>query len=378
MKINNKQQLYKQLMEYLNNVQLKNSGTEAKQSSKAVSKDINNTDNNKTQINTEKGNIFTDRILMILEGLKPQDRTLLINSIIKNNLPLDSEKITALVSYLQRAPDNTDNESMIKAFILLIKNQLPVNKESLEGIAANFNHKQALTYELNDLQQDLSHYTDIKQNSETTTTKDNTILNILKQLILNPTGKRNELFIQLEDYTEKLSNVIQLLQEQADNKKQKLLQHVIGQQIINYQGKKLLLQLEIPLFLPQYNKSIPGYLKIKQEEKGKSDKANPPDKNYRIDFIISLEKRGIIKAETYLSNGRIKIYFTCNKEETIELINLRFDELKEGLEEIGMNVEKPIIEHTKLNTNDINNMISGDTVLDTRNNEDFIHIDIRI
>ena len=337
--------------------------------------------------------LASNKILNLLHKMNTQDRQLLLSYLFKNNLPLDSECIQKLMSYLQNKAD-TNNNDLIKAFVLLMKNNIPINKGLLEGIASNLNQEKSLSNKLNDLiniveqketsaaNKPLIHTSKLflasnQENQQIE--KDNPIQNILKQLIFNPSRPVDEIIEQLKEYPEKLKQGIQLLQEQGGNREQKILQQLIGQQIINHQDRNLLLQLEIPLFFSQYKKNIPAFLSIKQNVNKKS-RDNNSGKNYKIDFIISLEKRGIIKAETYISTGRVKISFTCNQRETMKLIESEFFTLKENLESLGVNIEKPTIEYSNIKPENLTNLDLIDETFETDKIQldDFLHIDIKV
>ncbi len=354
----------------------------------------------------------SNEILNLLGKISEQDRKTLVSSLIKYNLPIDTKKIEQLVSYLQDKPEKNNSE-LIKSFIILTKNNIPISKSLLEGLAANFKQNNSLSNKLNNLfnktetgeiiatkkegeiiqKENTSDgkpktpniKSSIKPNlfntqiSNHTTQKDSLLLTIMRQLIINPSNTEKTLTDQLKEYPEQLIKSIQLLQEQGDNSQQKVIQHLIGQQLINHQDKNLLLNLEIPIFFTQYKKFIPAYLNIKKDiNNGETKDMNLSLKNYKINFIISLEKRGIIKAETYISTGRIKILFTCNRKETMELIESEFINLKESLENIGISVENPSINYSNLNTEDINNTLSANIGIDHSHIDNFLHIDIKV
>lgn len=378
-------------------------------------------------------NIASKEILTLLEKMSKKDRTLLIKYLMNNNLPLESGKIRKLISYLQKNSNN--NNDIIKAFIMLAKNNIPVSKGLLEGMAANLNQENSLSQKLNNLLSNIQETLDntpentidkkadnilqktgnnnksvsydnsseISKNNISKNTKpqqqirqqvltnfiqadsqpmkkDNLLLNIIKQLIVVPSESNKVLVEQLQKYPQRLSNSMEVLQEQAGNNEQKILQQLIGQQILNHQDKSILLNLEIPLYFPQYKKFIPAYLNIKEDDEKYNENNISGTRNYKIQFIISLEKRGIIKSETFISKGRIKILFTCNKQETADLIKKEFISVKEGLENIGMNVEKPIINYANLQNDDINQYLNDNTGLNNKNKEprDFLHIDIKV
>ncbi len=363
MKVDNNNINYKILLKMLDG-QVNNISNE-------VGKEKNNPTGKQEILEQTTSKNTSSEILNLLGKLNEQDRKILISSLINYNLPIDTEKIEKLVSYLQNKADK-DNGSLIKSFILLMKNNIPINKSLLEGIAANFKQNNSLSDKLNNL----LNVTEIRENIATK--KDNPLLSILKQLIIDPSNREETLIDQLKEYPEKVSKSIQLLQEQSNNSQQKVMQHLIGQQLINHEVKNLLLNLEIPIFFPQYKKFIPAYLNIRRDSNSDSRDKDSLLKNYKINFIISLEKRGIIKAETYMSTGRIKILFTCNKKDTMELIDSEFIGLKESLESIGIRVENPSIKCSNLNSEDINNNLNDNIGIEGSQNSDFLHIDIKV
>ncbi len=362
---------------------------------------INNKTTDKQEMDEHnKTKSASTKILNLLEKLNEQDRKILISGLIKYNLPLDTGNIKQLISYLQNKAQKNNN-ALIKSFILLSKNNIPINKGLLEGVGDNFKQENSLSEKLNKLisitpskessimqkensingkPQSLNTKSPLESNlfDKPTTQKNNPLSNIIRHLLINPSSSEKTLIDQLKEYPEQLSKSIQLLQEQGGNSQEKIMQHLIGQQLINHQDKNLLLNLEIPIFFPQYKKSIPAYLNIRRDSNSESKNNDFSVKNYKISFIISLEKRGIIKAETFISTGRIKILFTCNKKETTGLIESEFINLKEGLEDIGISVEKPIIKYSNINSDSINTVLNSNFGIDHSQIDDFLHIDIKV
>ncbi len=373
-----------------------------------ASQKINNKTTDKREMDEHnKTKSASNKILNLLEKLNEQDRKILISNLIRYNIPLETEKMERLVSYLRNKAEK-DNSELIKSFILLSKNKIPISKSLLEGVGDNFKQENSLSEKLNKLinitrsnqsstipkENDSMqkenringkpHSLNAKPSLESnlfdkqTTQKNNPPLNIIRHLLINTSSSEKTLIDQLKEYPEQLSKYIQLLQEQGGNSQEKIMQHLIGQQLINHQDKNLLLNLEIPIFFPQYKKSIPTYLNIRRDSNSESRNNNSSVKNYKINFIISLKKRGIIKAETFISTGRIKIFFTCNKKETTGLIKSEFINLKESLEAIGISVEKTIIKYSNINSDDMNTVLSSNIGIDQSQIDDFLHIDIKV
>ncbi len=142
MKINYNSLNYKILLEILDG--------KVDNTSNILDKDQSNTSSKKEIANQNISKTTSNQILNLLGNLNEQDRKTLVSNIIKYNLPIDTEKVQQLVSYLQNKAEKNNNE-LIKSFILLTKNGIPINKSLLEGIAANFKQNNSLSDKLNNL-----------------------------------------------------------------------------------------------------------------------------------------------------------------------------------------------------------------------------------
>ncbi|MFW6022545.1 MAG: flagellar hook-length control protein FliK [Bacillota bacterium] len=332
-------------------------------------------------------------VLTLLKQLNAKDRRLLISNLLKYNLPLEKGKLDKFISYLKNNPQNSSDK--IKAFTLLLKSNFKFDKKLINGLAANFNKNNSISEKINNLIDISRLITDssIKDNRESTksiNTNNSTpntgekapankqLSQILKQLIINPSQSKDVLTEQLKEYPQILKETITSLQNHNnDSNSQKIFQQLIGQNLLNHQTENVLLHLEIPMFFPQYNKLIPVYIHI-EEDNNTNNLDKNKTKNYRIDFIISLEKRGVIKAETKINTQQIQINFKCNNRETVDIIESRFANLKNNLEKMGIKITNSNISYTEIDIENINEFTNKESENTSKNSEEFMHIDIKI
>lgn len=377
------------------------------------------TPTDKQTIPESQKNSPSHEVLNLLKQFNEQEKRTLITTWVNNKLPLDINTIKKLIAFLnengtgnknQTADNSNNNISKIKAFAFMVKNNITLSKGMLNGLTANFNQHQSISKQLNTILHstnitevlsdlftngkiendngNINLMTNINQQLEQTTSNQSLsrpFLQLLRNLIIIPDqspDSPSDLQLQLENYPEKLNQSLQIIQEQGDGATNKIFQQLTGQHLINQQDNNLLLQLELPLYFPQYKKLIPAYLQVKRQKRGNKNQPESKKDNYHISFIIALEKRGMIKADVLLSPGRVKAEFTCNQNNTTRLVKKHFPSLKTNLEKMGFMVEEPVIEEIEKGkeSEEINRFLyqSIDNNANDNDLQEFIHIDLKI
>ncbi|MFW5992092.1 MAG: hypothetical protein ACOCQN_02765 [Halanaerobiaceae bacterium] len=365
---------------------------------------------NKQSINTFTANSPSGEVIKLLQQLSEQERKALLDMWVNNKLPLDTDILKKLISFLNKS--NTDSISnniyKIKAFAFLLKNNISASRGLINSLSANIDHRQSVSEQLSkilNLSENnnlLSGILDTAQenvpandgNQQPFQTGNNLsltepLLQLIKNLVIKPDGQPAAISAniqeQLENYPAKLESSLQMLQEQGNEVNSKFLQQLSGQHLLNQQDNNLLLHLELPFFFPEQNKLVPVYLQVYRgkAEKGNKQQLKKEDNNYHISFIISLKKRGMIKSDVFLSPGRIKASFACNKNKTGQLVKKMFPALKTDLEKMGFRVEEPEIRKIEdgKEEKELNQFLAQ--VIQPGNPEDntvdeFVHIDFKV
>lgn len=266
-------------------------------------------------------------LLKILSQLNPEQRKVIMQNWAGLNLPLKKEYLGQLVELLKNSgpSEPVQQNSLIRAYSIFLKNKLPLFASLIIGLANNYSPENPLTEKLNQLQ--------------------SVPAELIKRLTINPELPAEQISRQLVDYSGQLNRIIQLFQQNSSGPTWQLLNQLLGQQLLNKQEPNLLLALEIPLFIPDYQKLIPAYLQIRrftehnkrQQEKGEKD-------TLKISFIITLEKRGTIKADMLYSSGQLKGTFQSDRAETCRLLESQLPLLTEELSKLGLEVQTPAVE----------------------------------
>ena len=377
MKINNQnKQIHKILKNQLNLLNEKNGETAARQGK-----------NNLYPENIEKmgqntiHDPFSTKLLNMLAELNPETRSLVINNILKNNLSLDLKKIQNLIEYINNSDfqnNNTEKKALIiKAFTILMKNKVPVNKDMLSALYRTLNKEETISDKING-NQDIIRADQSSGNSSSN--KDNHISNELMKkiarLIINPEIDKENLVEKISNYSQQIDETLKLLQNNNDENQQELWEQLLGQKIINLDEENTLLQLELPIYFAESQKLIPAYLSIQKQEQEKKHDLTSKDKGYKINFNISLEKRGLIKVATMIDTNSINSAFFCSQQETKSLIKENFPILKEKLEKLNFKVKHPQIKVLDNGKKENTSIESKDTIV--QEEKEFLHIDIRI
>ncbi len=264
--------------------------------------------------------------------------TILLKTWIKMNLPLKKEYINKLINYIN-IKNNMNPESLIKAFGFLIKNNLPLLPELIEGMARNFNSQQSLSKLLNS--------SSLQENNPRNNNSSPT--DIKNKLIFKLDQPPSELAKKLKNYPRNLKQIINLLKN-GKNSSKKLVQYLLGQQLLNLPENKQennhILTLELPVIFKEKDDPLPLHLQIKRENQKNKKKTNNKT-SFKISFIIDLEKRGSIKADIVIYSNYIQCQFTTTSSKTARIIESTFPLLKKRLENLKFKVEDPLIKQVK-------------------------------
>lgn len=275
------------------------------------------------------------------------------------DLPFNEKNIIQLINYLKKG-NQIDITAKIEAFAFFIKNNYPLLNEIIDGLSLNLSRDYTLSEELTKIIKLLNN-------------KPGLLLNKLSLLQVNMDQTPEKLTQELQNYPDKLIQAIKTLRLVSNKNTSELLNYLLGQQLINKKNNNSsnTLYLEIPLFLPQYNKTISGYLQIMH--KGNRQKNKMKDyKKYKISFIISLEKRGTIRADISYSKKGIKALFKSNSNKTLDLIEKMIPDLETRLEEMGFVVYDTTVEPLHIRQEKLQPFILSDGI------KEYFHIDLRI
>lgn len=285
-------------------------------------------------------------VLRLLSSLTDSERKTLISTWLKLNLPFDPKPLHELITLIKTAPDMEESLSRIKAFALIYKNKLPLLSSLIIGLSRCFNPRSSLINHLNQLMESEN---SPKQISPTPVGEQNgSIKNFLSRLFIDMSLSPEKLTAELKEYPIKLGEILEYLNNNPEKAKPELHNHLLGQQLLNNQGKNLLLALEFPLFSPEYNKLYPGHLQVWRDSGNNKNNTLNQD-NLKIKFLISLEKRGLIRADAYYKKvqnqpASIKIGFKCSSSKTKELVKENIALLQKALEKQGLIVGQITIE----------------------------------
>lgn len=343
-KIDNFKSIEKILEQSNNNLKKENS-----------TKNFGNKNNAKLNIN--------QNIINLLNNLNTEEKKLLLNTLLKLELPLNEKNLRLLINLMNNKEVNIKNDSLIKAMGILQKSGLALNYNLIEGISQNLDSSTSQTEILTDI---------INNNSY--------LLNILNDLIIDPSLEKSELTDQLRDYLSNLYNLEDILvnNQNKSEKENELFRQLLGQKIINKEKNNILLSIEIPINWPKNDDIIPLYLEILKEEnyKNKNDKNN----EYKIAFNIDLNEKGLIYAYLKIKNKNIKAYFKSNNEKTLKIIENNKNKLKENIQNIGYNFSLKVQNEKEKLLKEKNSL---DFFLENNNNkelknESYQHIDIKV
>ncbi|MFW6270558.1 MAG: flagellar hook-length control protein FliK [Bacillota bacterium] len=368
--------------------------------------------------------VLTDSLLSQFYQLDKSVQQNVLNTWLTMNIPFKKEHLQKLIRYLNmisefKAEENNstsnatpvsvnqknntadifsgiDPKSLIKASAYLIKNKLPLIPELITGLASNLEQDHSLSEKLKLFLQNstANEITDSFNNYSLSTEKENeenfTASRIKNLLSLNLSRDSQETVLQLTNYSDSLNKVIQFLyQNQSDNLK-KIFNHLTGQKLINLQnnnpGNNLLLSLEIPILMAENSNPLPLYLQIKKENQEKEKIPQKKNKNnYRIKFIIELDKLGTITADIEIKNRNINCKFITEKDNTLKIIKDNFSALEERLNNTGFQVKRTRFKNT--NQNNLKqlkkkifeeNIKPDNTKKFEKEPEEYVHIDFTI
>lgn len=377
-------------------------------------------------------------ILPLTGKLEQSLQKQIIKTWLEMKLPLNKTHIKKLVQYLQnnnynqqnnnlnQSASNTGNthinnikpEILIKSFAFLLKNNLPVKPQLLSGTAANLdagftevNHSHNTSVDLNNTDPDSRTNSDNIGNNTTNNTDLNnsnisTKINnnlpgeleteLKNSLVLRLNSSTSQIQEQLQQYSHQIQEAIQLMQNSNQQENSSLLNHLLGQQALNLQetlpeNNQLLLALEIPVMLTEDSKTIPLFLQIQQKEEQKNSNGNNTEtqtdgesNNFKINFIIKLNKLGIIRADIKIEDNKILSRFKTSADSTQKLIQQEFPLLKEKFEKIGYTAADPVL--AQLKKTEVNNSKNGRPFPESivpinkrpEGTDELIHIDFKV
>ena len=282
-------------------------------------------------------------------------------------------------------------ELLIKSFAFFIKKDLPLLPKLMVNVARNLDQQSSIAENIVDNLNISQNQTEtVTENQPSLSNVSNNLSETIKNnLILNLSQNPEEIFQKLQNYPEQLRETMQILTNSSDNSNDNILNRLLGQQVLNLQDfnqeNNLLLTLELPVIMGEDNNPIPLYLQVREdtETKDNRQKASTND-NYKINFIIELEKRGPIREDIEINSKIIKSKFLATSSHTISLIKNFFPNLKQRLEQIGYQVNSPEIKQVD-NSQELNRN-QGDTYPEPvftekkqkKNENEYVHIDFKI
>jgi hypothetical protein len=292
-----------------------------------------------------------------INKLNPLLQKILIETLFEFNLPIKEDSIKLFIKYINSGPRESKLIARVKAFAILMKNKLPLLPSLINGLAYILDDEVSLSDRLKIIQ-DFNN-------------------NISNNLIINAKLPPEELSTLIKEYPEQMNNIIKLINNYQEKELNEILEHLIGQKLINQEkDNNLLLALEIPVVFHQDKEPLAFYLQIWKEKNRKENKAV---RIYKISFIITLEKSGTIMANIMYYSSHIKSSFYSDSEDTINLIKKEFPHFKLRLEELGFHLDELYIEKLE-NSKDsrvefINKILPENKKLN-KTLEKLIHIDL--
>ncbi len=278
--------------------------------------------------------------LLLLNNIKENLNKTLLKYLLKTwsklELPFNTDEINNLINFIKNYSGPVSDRALIESFAFLIDNNLPLVPLLIEGLALHLDHEQ-------NLQELLKNIIDnSKSNPE------------LSSLIFDISQDPEQINIDLQQYTDKLNQLMQFLLNNPDsfeNSKQ-ILSFLLGQQILNLvdsQGNLPLFFLEIPVLINNFKTPFFLFLKIEKENDGQSNKQNKKEKqkSFKISFIVELKKCGPVKSSITFSSKTIRPAFYTINTNTLSLIENTFPRLQKKLEQHGFKVNPPVLENLK-------------------------------
>ncbi|HLV09683.1 MAG TPA: hypothetical protein VKY40_05715 [Halanaerobiales bacterium] len=321
-------------------------------------------------------------VIRLLSSLSPEERKTLVSIWLKLNLPFEAKSLNELLTLLKNASSKEEALSRIKAFALICKNQLPRLPHMILGLSHYIRPGSILTDELNHLLFPEGNQSNTEDNSADS---NKTVQTILDKITIDISRDSEMITEKLKNYTNRIQESLEILQNSPE-KEQRLLNQLLGQQLINNHRQELLLALELPFFIPEYNKLFPAYLRVLRERDQKKEADSNSNKNiFKVAFIISLEKMGFIRADAVCKNlekgiPTINIVFRCSLESTIEIVREKKTYLIKALKKLGYIVEQAEIKlEKKTEKEELEDFFEGLTEITNYNDdEQFHHINFRI
>lgn len=353
-----------------------------------------------------------NEILQLFSGLDRATRREIMEIWLKYKLPLEHSSLKKLISFIHNTGGKTKQTTVrIKAFAFLLKNKLPLLPILINGVARCLEPEQSLATDLgkavplltdsatssnrdiptapqNELPSGLpandKNAVDNKniaggkiEQAENKIKTNITFSAGLKKLIINPALPDLDKIIMR--YPAILSELIQTLEENEGQDSLKILNRLLGQQLINVQDRGLMLALELPLFLPESKKMVPAFLQVWKDGSEKRDQKENSSRNYRISFFISLPKRGAIRADLIYKLDKIHSSFQSNSTETVKLIKQNIPALQKRFESLGLTMEQPVVSYLKCDETEMQENYLEPLLGFEKGSEDGLtHFDLRV
>lgn len=328
--------------------QMKISNSENKEIIKSIIKEFQTKPSvgNGSQGNSQSISKISSEITKLFSTLNDSEKNALITILFKNNLNIEPKILNMLFPLLTKNDENK-NLSRIKAFSLLYKNNLPLLPKLIIPLARYLNSESSITEELKQLLE-TENTTNTKNNLNQETTilkeKGKVLQEQLSKLSIDITQSPEKLTTEIKKYPEILQDFLNYMDKSPEESKIELNGQILVQQLVNNFDKNLLLFIEIPIFIPNYNKLYPAFLQIRKEE-SENKKENINQNSLRVKFLIDLKKSGWILANALYTpneNGpsTIKINFKCSSPKSKNTMVNKIDLLETSLKNLGLKIEK--------------------------------------
>ena len=300
----------------------------------------------------ENKTLTKTRLISLLDTLSPEKQRLILNTLSRLNLPLQENTLIKLINLLENSTLDLNQRTIVNSFSFLSKEGLPILPGLIQGVGQNIDQEYSMVF-------NLLNRIELPEN-----------IKEQLSLVLSPNSK--EIAKKLTKYPDILKTVINQYHQKNDQNPE-LLNQLIGELLINNQNEGPLLALEIPIFWPENEQTVPFFLHIwKQEEKNSDTSSNRKEYNLKMD--IKLVKRGIIKANIKVVGTQIKTLFQTDTSQTANLIRQNINILENQLEKLNYNLISRAVE---INEDISDHSLQVFTEFDKDNNikDNYINID---
>lgn len=322
---------------------------------KKIKNTLSNLPQNQDQTGAKSNLLTQSGLVSLLENTSQQNQKLILNTLLNSNLPLTEDRLVQLINLLESdtLTSNLDQKSLLKSLSFLTKEGLPLLGGLIQGVGQNVDS----TYSL------LPRLINQSQLPE----------NIKNLLSLTISHNNKEIAEKLINYPDILKDVISQLSQKDNNQDSKLINHLLGEFLLNNQKEGPLLALEIPLFWPEQEKATPLFLSIWKNDNPEDNENSQNSDIFEIRLNLELEKRGLIQAQVQIVNNNIKTVFQATSEQTVQLIEEKIPLLEKRLENLDYNL-KTIVSHTEME--DLNCELPVSSLKQTNSKQkEYIHVD---